>query len=319
MDPDQESSRTRKHKFAPKPPPKRKPKLRSEADDKQKEDSSHARSLLLRESLARREPKVERKQLAASVEVAFGPGVSFSSLRTYGTSKASDSGTSNGSPSKLFANEQTRLRLSSAATEEDKNDIYMMDVTDDATNESAMKNKGEYMEPWNYGRRYPTTLPLRQPMSGDPEILDEKEFGEAAASVEYDENAVNHASELGLLEKSEQKRMFFFQFPATLPLNKQTNKGKEQIGTSTVTGEPTKPKGIALEELPTGYMGKMVVYKSGAIKLKLGETLFDVSSGTNCVFRQDIVAMNAAQKQCSNLGEISKRVVLVPDLDSIDL
>lgn len=29
--------------------------------------------------------------------------------------------------------------------------------------------------------------------------------------------------------------------------------------------------------MPGGYMGKMLVYKSGAVKLKLGETLFDVS------------------------------------------
>lgn len=34
------------------------------------------------------------------------------------------------------------------------------------------------------------------------EILDEQEFGEAAASVEYDENAVNSAAELGLLVSS---------------------------------------------------------------------------------------------------------------------
>ena len=31
------------------------------------------------------------------------------------------------------------------------------------------------------------------------EILDEKEFGEAASSAEYDENTVNSAAELGLL------------------------------------------------------------------------------------------------------------------------
>jgi DNA-directed RNA polymerase III subunit RPC4 len=36
-------------------------------------------------------------------------------------------------------------------------------------------------------------------------------------------------------------------------------------------------KGCGLEELPDGYMGKMLVYKSGAIKLKLGDALYDVS------------------------------------------
>ncbi|RDY00295.1 rpc53, partial [Mucuna pruriens] len=315
MDPDLSSSRARKVKFTPKPPPNRKPKLRASktvAD----EDSPQARALLRRyENLAKREPKVERK---SSVEVAFSPAGSSPSLRTYGTSS--------GSPSKYFANEQTRLRCSSAATE-DQNDTYMIDATDDTTNAPARKIKGKYKEPWHLNLElqdydhsyYPTTLPLRKPNSGDPEILDEEEFGEAATSVEYDENAGNPAAELGLGEKSEQQRMLFFKFPPTLPLEKQSNKGKEQIGTSTVLGEPTKSKGSALEELSGGYMGKMLVYKSGAIKLKLGEALFDVSPGSNCVFTQDIVVMNTAQKQCCNLGELSKMVVVVPDLDSIEL
>lgn len=62
--------------------------------------------------------------------------------------------------------------------------------------------------------------------------------------------------------------MFLFQLPKNMPFN--VGKEKEQIGT---TGSG---KARALEELPSGYMGKMQVYKSGAIKLKLGEALFDV-------------------------------------------
>ncbi|KAL2606509.1 hypothetical protein GLYMA_09G230700v4 [Glycine max] len=292
MDPDQGTSKARKPKFKPRNlKAVRAPK--TEADDKRNEDSEVPRALSRRrhENPAKREPKVERK---SSVEVAFSLGSSSShSLRTYGTSKSIDSGTSSGSPSKYFANEQIR----SIATE-DQND---------ASNASARKIKREYKEPWDYENSYyPTTLPLRKPNSGDPEILDEKEFGEAATSVEYDENTVNSAAELEIL------------IPTPLPMDKQSNKGKEKIGTSTVSGEATKSKN-ALEELPRGYMGKMLVYKSGAIKLKLGETLLDVSPGSNCRCVQDVMAVNTAQKQCCNLGEISKRVVVVPDLDSIEL
>ncbi|KAL3000408.1 hypothetical protein AAZX31_09G210900 [Glycine max] len=292
MDPDQGTSKAWKPKFKPRNlKAVRAPK--TEADDKRNEDSEVPRALSRRrhENPAKREPKVERK---SSVEVAFSLGSSSShSLRTYGTSKSIDSGTSSGSPSKYFANEQIR----SIATE-DQND---------ASNASARKIKREYKEPWDYENSYyPTTLPWRKPNSGDPEILDEKEFGEAATSVEYDENTVNSAAELEIL------------IPTPLPMDKQSNKGKEKIGTSTVSGEATKSKN-ALEELPRGYMGKMLVYKSGAIKLKLGETLLDVSPGSNCRCVQDVMAVNTAQKQCCNLGEISKRVVVVPNLDSIEL
>ncbi|XP_027356125.1 uncharacterized protein LOC113865631 isoform X3 [Abrus precatorius] len=281
MDSDRSSSGGRKVKFTPKAPPNRKPKppasTKTEANDEQNEDTAQARALLRRwnENIARREPKVERK---SSVEVAFGPGGSSSSLRTY-------------------------------------------DVTDDNINASARKIKREYKEPWDYDNSYyPTTLPLRKPYSGNPEILDEEEFGEAATSVEYDEKSVNPSAELGLLEKIEQPKMVLFQLPI-LPLAKQSvnNKGKEKVGTLTVSGEATKSKASALEELPTGYMGKMQVYKSGAIKLKLGETIFDVSPGSKCIFAQAFVAINFAEKHCCVLGELNKRVDVTPDLDSLEL
>jgi DNA-directed RNA polymerase III subunit RPC4 len=49
--------------------------------------------------------------------------------------------------------------------------------------------------------------------------------------------------------------------------------------------ESSRPSGGArgiektcrLDELPAGYMGKVLVYRSGAVKLKLGDTLYDVS------------------------------------------
>ncbi|XP_047176189.1 uncharacterized protein LOC124843477 isoform X2 [Vigna umbellata] len=306
MDPDQGSSRSRKHKYTPRPPKAHTPK--NQLDNKQDEDSTPARLLSRRyENSARREPKVERK---SSVEVAFSPGISSTSLRSYGTSKAIDNGTNSGSPSTYFSKEQIRSRRSSAATE-DQNDTSTIDVTDNTINASARKFKREYKEPWDYNNSYyPITLPLRKPNSGNPEILDEEEFGEAATSSEYDENTVNSAAELELL-KSEQHKMFLFQLPRNMPFNE--GKEKEQIRT---TGSG---KARALEELPSGYMGKMQVYKSGAIKLKLGEALFDLSPGTKCGFAQDIVAVNFAQKQICNLGEISNKVVVVPDLDSIDL
>jgi len=85
------------------------------------------------------------------------------------------------------------------------------------------------------------------------------------------ENRYNNAQMIFSQEKSEQHKMFLFQFPKNFPFNVGSNKEKGQIGATTVSG-----KAGALEELPSGYMGKMQIYKSGAIKLKLGETLFDV-------------------------------------------
>ena len=89
--------------------------------------------------------------------------------------------------------------------------------------------------------------------------------------------------------------MFLVQLPANMPLVKQSTsaKGKEIAGNSTSlksiyasenTRSSLSSKSIGasehscrLEDLPRGHMGKMLVYKSGAIKLKLGEILYDVS------------------------------------------
>lgn len=61
--------------------------------------------------------------------------------------------------------------------------------------------------------------------------------------------------------------MFFLQLPAILPMVKHS-----------------ATSNVSLDELPAGLMGKMLVYKSGAIKLKLGDTLYDVSVSLNYVF-----------------------------------
>lgn len=42
-----------------------------------------------------------------------------------------------------------------------------------------------------------------------------------------------------------------------------------------------------------------------------------VSSGMDCSFAQDAVAVNNAEKHCCIVGELSKRLILTPDVDSI--
>ena len=42
-----------------------------------------------------------------------------------------------------------------------------------------------------------------------------------------------------------------------------------------------------------------------------------VNPGLSCVFAQDVVAVNTAEKQCCVVGELNKRAVLTPDVDSV--
>lgn len=85
---------------------------------------------------------------------------------------------------------------------------------------------------------------------------------------------------LKIQDESENRKLFFFQLPKKLPLDKRpaSTKGKEKAESSKPLGRTDAPKDLDLSKLPGGYMGKMLVYKSGAVKFKLGDTLFDVST-----------------------------------------
>ncbi|KAL4335970.1 hypothetical protein GQ457_07G045740 [Hibiscus cannabinus] len=138
----------------------------------------------------------------------------------------------------------------------------------------------------------------------------EEEF--ASANIAFDESSVEPAVELGLLEENPEATMFFMQLPPTLPVTKQTENisGKEiNTGSKPAASVGSGKKTCGLEEIPAGLMGKMLVYKSGAVKLKLGDTLYDVTPGSNNSFSQDVVAVNAAEKHCCVVGELEKRVV----------
>ncbi|KAK3150846.1 hypothetical protein QOZ80_3AG0238550 [Eleusine coracana subsp. coracana] len=191
--------------------------------------------------------------------------------------------------------------------------------------ESAAKLPKKYAEPWDYDETdYPVTLPLRRPYSGDPEILDEEEFGESSGTRAQDAE-LTAAEQLGLMERSNTPQLLFFQMPSSLPLPQQPQsvaepgrgpeENAEPASTSTKGRRQGTIGGTKLKDLPGGLMGKILVYKSGKVKMKIGDTLYNVSAGSNCMFVQEVAAMNIREKHCCTLGEVSKRAVVTPDID----
>jgi DNA-directed RNA polymerase III subunit RPC4 len=128
----------------------------------------------------------------------------------------------------------------------------------------------EYKEPWDYYSYYPITLPMRRPYAGDPEVLDVEEFMQAGG---HHEDSLNTAANLGLMEDSGEQKMFFMRLPS-VPL---ASTPTENLETRPNIKGPVEKKTVDLKALPEGYMGKLLVYKSGAVKMKLGEVLYDVS------------------------------------------
>ncbi|OMO98165.1 RNA polymerase III Rpc4 [Corchorus olitorius] len=356
MDKDGVSPARRKLRFAPKAPPKPKTTVpKSEAtNDVEDKEAARAQFLLGRfnENQTRQRPKVEKKcnpssalyvvalYVVSSAQIAFGPGApSQTLLRTYGTRSGDTSGRNATSIQRSPDDNDGQIVAYLPSTSKED----MMDICpSDAIEASAPNMKREYREPWDYNHSYyPITLPLRRPYSGDPELLDQAEFVEAAGK-EYDENTINTASDLGLLEEGDTGKMFLFQLPANLPMVKRpaSTKGKEKAEISVPSQHfGASQKGCQLQELQGGYMGKMLVYKSGAVKLKLGEMLYNITSffhskllglcyslqiseegvspGSDCAFAQDVAMVNTTKKHCCMIGELGKRVVVDPDIETV--
>ncbi|KAB5552513.1 hypothetical protein DKX38_009824 [Salix brachista] len=275
----------RKYRFMPKAPPRRVPKAEVKTEKVENVDTLQAINLMKQFQERSLKQKITNEKKVQKPDIAFGPGAAahkpFTSWSTINGGRGSSS---NGN-----------------------------------ANAPGLRDK-EYIEPWDYYSNYPVSLPMRRPYSGNSAILDDEEFREASEAAAYDENSTNSAVELGLMEENVEASMLFVQLPPTLPMIKRsaTADGPEVKETSRPSGAGrTIEKTCRLEELPAGYMGKVLVYRSGAVKLKLGDILYDVSPGMNSVFAQDVVAINRGEKTCCVVAEIEKRATLIPDVDAI--
>ncbi|KAF5481734.1 hypothetical protein F2P56_002365 [Juglans regia] len=280
----------RKMRFVPKAPPRRAPKPEVKPEVDEDIDANQAKELLRRfnEGAMRAKSKVEKK--VSPSQIAFGIGGASPFIKSYGFPKAGSG----------YDNNQRPGFKSDASV-------------------SGLREK-EYREPWDYYSYYPVTLPMRRPYSGNPEILNEEEFMDDPETITYDENSVSPAVELGLMEENLEPSMFFLQLPPIMPMIKRsaTADGREVTDSSRLPGDVhVIKKACSFDELPAGFMGKMLVYRSGAIKLKIGDTLYDVSPGMDCVSAQNVVAINTAEKHCCVVGELNKHATVTPDVDSI--
>ena len=77
-----------------------------------------------------------------------------------------------------------------------------------------------------------------------------------------------------------------------------------------------------LDELGEGQLGELVVRRSGAVSLHIGDFKLDVQPGTTCSIEQEVVAMAmppapGEKIDLHRLGKLQERVVVTPDLDDL--
>ncbi|KAF9572053.1 hypothetical protein EC968_010384 [Mortierella alpina] len=131
-----------------------------------------------------------------------------------------------------------------------------------------------------------------------------------------------------------------------LPVKSEQQEGKvgvpmvggEGSGASAPVGQRAKPKATAAATTGSnkasggstadkedeeshlqqeGKIGRLLIYKSGKVKMKVGDIIMDVSSGSECSFLQDVVVVDSSNKQAFVMGSVQKRMVCVPNLTQL--
>lgn len=71
--------------------------------------------------------------------------------------------------------------------------------------------------------------------------------------------------------------MLYLQLPSMLPAIEQSADSENNPSSSKGPGNNSQKLGT-LGSLPAGLIGKMLVHKNGAVKLKIGDALYDVKT-----------------------------------------
>ena len=69
--------------------------------------------------------------------------------------------------------------------------------------------------------------------------------------------------------------------------------------------------------LKAGRIGKLLFYKSGKVKMKIGDILMDVSQGINPTFHEEITCIDNENNSISFINQINKRVIVTPNITDL--
>ena len=123
--------------------------------------------------------------------------------------------------------------------------------------------------------------------------------------------------------------LLFFQLPSILPQFEKVNHEPVEITDSKDKQLPPAAKKSTLEsamgslslgDMPQGQVGSLVVYKSGKMKLKIGDVLFDITQGMQSSFLENAMMVDTLsedKKKVIELGNLTQKFVCMPDMDAL--
>ncbi|KAH8373452.1 hypothetical protein KR009_007300 [Drosophila setifemur] len=137
---------------------------------------------------------------------------------------------------------------------------------------------------------------------------------------------------IGNFLDSSQSQIFLMQLPDVLPCVGDEAEEPEQAKGDPAAGGPAEAstsadesssglKGSVFRHLEEGQIGKILRYRSGRVKLQLGDTRFDLDMGLDPGYLQELMSVTANREQRSgnmiNLGPIQAKVKATPDWEHL--
>ncbi|XP_039760200.1 DNA-directed RNA polymerase III subunit RPC4 isoform X2 [Pararge aegeria] len=160
--------------------------------------------------------------------------------------------------------------------------------------------------------------PVKLPMDdGVPNVKPKPPLVDVKES--FEENSVAD------LLRSDKPSLILLQLADTLPGRggggeEGGQRKQDQPAPSTSTGEEEEEKNVdtrcRLSDLEEGRIGKLRVHRSGRVTLALGDTIFEVCSGTKASFYQEVVSVatdDASRSACMvSLGALQHKLNITP-------
>ena len=132
---------------------------------------------------------------------------------------------------------------------------------------------------------------------------------------EEDEDALASRIVSSIGQGESEGRTFLFQFPRPFPQFRTT---QEPVSKADVEGDddavvPVDPAPPATH----GEIGRLEIYRSGRAVLYVGDIPYDVTSGCETSFLQQVMLLDAEQRHALCLGELSAKMVATPNLSYV--
>ncbi|KAI8348465.1 RNA polymerase III RPC4-domain-containing protein [Choanephora cucurbitarum] len=177
--------------------------------------------------------------------------------------------------------------------------------------------------------------PETQPQEEEEEDVDPSKLSKIYMSSDAPAQNIFALDEKERLVCVAEEELLFFQLPMVVPQFEKTKKETEEdvpekkeegVEANELPSAAKKSSledamsGMSLEDMPSGQVGKLVVYKSGKMKMRFGNVLLDVNQGLQATFLENVMVVDHESeetKKAIELGHIVQKFVCIPNMDDL--